>query len=102
MIKPLNNHCLIEVIDDYEGVVGSDAQGLQNKGVLRNFTLATDHLTASVGYEIEDVEEYGIYFKGLVGKVVYWEEYADAGKKFTVDGKQYVLIPFYRLIGVEE
>jgi hypothetical protein len=102
MIQPLNNHCLVEVIDEYEGIVGSDKAANVQKGYLRDATLVSDHLTASVGYEIQGIEEYVEILEAFIDKIVYWQEYADVGSKFEIEGKQYVLIPFYRLIGVEK
>lgn len=103
MIKPLNNNCLIEVIDEYDGIVGSDKANNVQKGVLKDFEIIGDHLTAATGYNIssDNIARYIEYLAGLKNKTVYWQEYADAGSKFTVDGKQYVLVPFYRLIGWE-
>lgn len=103
MIKPLNNNCLIEVIDEYEGILhDTDADNVQ-KGILRNFQLVGDHLTASAGYRLyAGTEEYTELLNNFIGKIVYWQEYADAGGKFDIEGKKYVLVPFYRLIGVEE
>lgn len=102
MIRPLNNHCLIEVIDEYEGIMGATTDNVQ-KGVLRDFKLSKEHLTASVGYSLNwSIETEREELKPMLGKVVYWQEYADIGSKFNIDGKEYVLVPFYRLIGVEE
>lgn len=101
MIHPLNNHCLIEVLDEYAGIVRDKQNENVQKGVLRDFKLVKDHLTTSTGYFM-DPGEYHTNFTGMLGKTVYWQEYADAGSKFTVDGKSYVLVPFYRLIGFEE
>lgn len=98
MIKPLNNHCLIEIIDEYAGVIRNNEQENVQKGVLRAFTFEANHLTASTGYRIEDM----IDLKSMIGKTVYWQEYADTGNKLRFDDKQYVMVPFYRLIGVEE
>lgn len=105
MIKPLNNHCLIEVIDENEGLVGATNENVQ-KGTLLNVKFTPFHLTTSTGFEIgegsvTDIKDVFIDGK-LIGKTVYWQEYADSGSKFTQDGKEYVLIPFYRIIGYEE
>lgn len=101
MLTPLNNNCLIEIIDEYDGILrNSDEESVQ-KGVLRAYGLTSDHLTASTGYEISDVKVYAQELEKKIGKTVYWQEYADAGSKFTIDGKRYVLISFYRLTGFE-
>jgi hypothetical protein len=102
MIKPLFNHCLIEVIDDYEGVIRNNQDENVQKGVLRNFSVSRDHLTTSTGYEVQGLIDYAHLLKDMVGKVVYWQEYADTGSKFSIDGTLYVLVPFYRLIGFDD
>lgn len=100
-IKPLNNMCLIEVIDDYEGVIRNTENENVQKGVFVDYAYVPDHLTASTGYRITD-DDLIAEMAELIGKTVYWQELADAGSKFTVEGKRYVLVPFYRLIGYEE
>lgn len=104
MIQPLNNNCLIEVIDEYEGVLRNTENENVQKGVLKEVNFFSEHLTTSTGYHIQAGDEnVGLQeiYKPILGKTVYWQEYADAGAKFTIDGKQYVLVPFYRLIGFE-
>lgn len=101
MIKPLNNNCLIEVIDEYEGVLrNTDNENVQ-KGVLKEIEFEANHLTTSTGYLLPDLKKTADFYKDKLGKTVYWQEYADSGSKFTIDGKQFVLVPFYRLIGWE-
>lgn len=102
MIHPLNNTCLIEVIDDYAGVIRNTEQENVQKGVLRDANFFTYHLTASTGLRMDDIDQVEKIYKTFLGKTVYWQEYADAGSKFDVDGKKFVLVPFYRLIGFEE
>jgi co-chaperonin GroES (HSP10) len=101
VIKPLNNHCLVELINDHEGLIGVSDENVQ-KGVLISAELTQDHLTVSTGYRITQIENIAIALDEKAGKVVYWQEYADAGSKFMIDGKQYALVPFYRLIGVDD
>lgn len=102
MIKPLNNNCLIEVIDDYAGVIRNTEQENVQKGVLREANFFSYHLTASTGLLMTGMEEIQEMYKPMLDKTVYWQEYADAGSKFEIEGKKYVLVPFYRLIGFEE
>lgn len=102
MIKPIFNHVLIEIIDDFDGVIGSDKVENVQKGILRDFDIIADHLTASAGYSIRDVELYNTILRDLVNNVVYWQEYADSGSKFKIDSKEYIIIPFYRLMATEE
>ena len=104
MIKPLFNNVLIEVIDEYEGIVRDTSNENVQKGKVISYQIMVDHLTASTGHTMNpnDVKEYSDQLKALTGKIVYWQEYADSGSKFEQDGKRYVLVPFYRLIGFEE
>lgn len=101
MIKPLNNHCLIEVTNEYDGLVGGSTDDVQS-GVLRDAYLIDHHLTASAGYLIRGIDIIAKDIENWLDKTVYWQEYADMGSKFTIEGKNYVLVPFYRLIGFEE
>jgi len=102
-IHPLNNHCLIEVLDDYEGVIRNTENENMQKGKLLGCHFVPFHLTASTGFDLSQytMSEVRDDVEKSLGKTVYWQEYADAGSKFTVDGKKYVLVPFYRLIGFE-
>lgn len=104
MLKPLNNHCKIEIMDDYAGIVRDKADEQTHKGVLRDFALSSQHLTTSTGHAIDlsfiDVMEGEL--NSWLGKVVYYGEYADTGQVIKEDGKQYAIVPWYRLIGVEE
>lgn len=102
MIKPLNNNVLVELIDEYDGIIHDNQQEQVQKGVLRDYTLMKDHLTASAGYGIMAMKDYAELLNSMLGKTVYWEEYSDTGKKFEQDGKRYSLIPFYRIIGYED
>lgn len=102
MIIPLNNHCLVEVIDEYSGIHRTETDQQFQKGKLLDYGLTPDHLTTSTGYRLENIEAIKTALDQFKGKIVYWAQYADSGQVFTVDEKQYALIPFYRLIGVEE
>lgn len=102
MIKPLFNNCLIELVDDYAGVIRSDANERVQKGYLRDFQLIRDHLTASAGHTVADFVDYGKQLTKHKDKLVYYQEYADSGTVFEQDGKKWALVPWYRLIGFEE
>lgn len=101
-IQPLFNHCLVEIVDDYAGVIKADNTDDIQKGILRDAWLVQDHVTASTGYRIEDLGDYAHMLKDMTGKIVFWQQYAEAGNAINHDGKKYVLIPFYRLIACEE
>lgn len=103
MIRPLFNNCLIELVDDYAGVLRSTADERVQKGYLHDGTmLIADHLTTSTGYHIEGLLDYAKQLGKLKGKLVYYQEYADSGAVFEQDGKRWALVPWYRLIGFED
>lgn len=104
MIIPLFNSALIEIVDDYDGVIGSDVATDLQKGILRNYQLIQDHLTTSTGYGIapKNLQIYNTVLEGWLNQVVYWQQYADAGSEFAIEGKRYVVIPWYRIIGGEK
>ena len=104
MIKPLNNNVLVEIIDEYDGIIRDSQNEQVQKGVVVAYALSPLHMTASTGFDVRaavSMTELAKSVDELVGKTVYWEEYSDTGKKFEQDGKRYSLIPFYRLIGFE-
>ena len=103
-MKPLNNTCLIEIIRDNDGVSRFDEGESKNKGKLVSVSVNLYHLTASSAIRFDDdflTEMYAL-LTSMNGKIVRWEEYAEQGQIFEEDGKQYALIPWWRLIGVED
>lgn len=102
MIKPLNNHLLVEVIDEHSAVHYNKTDAQYQKGVVLDGRFTADHLTTSTGYRISSIESIYKYFMSLKGKTVYWGQYADSGQVFEQDGKKLALIPFYRVVGYEE
>ena len=101
MLIPLFNKCLIKIIDDYENIVRPDTEEHLQKGTLMDFHLVEDHLTASTGYKIQNLEVYERILKDRIGKVVYYEKYADSGSVIEQEDGKYALVPFYRVITVE-
>lgn len=102
MIKPLNNHCLIEVVKEYSSVHRAENDNSYQKGILKDYGLTPQHLTASAGFLMRGVDEILSSLEEMKGKVVYWAQYASDGQVFEIEGKKYALVPFYRLVGVEE
>lgn len=104
MIQPFGNFAKIEVIEEYAGIVRNDASEQQHKGILRAATVAQDHLTESGGFTMapENTAMYADKLAQLSGKVVYYQEYADSGRKFEEAGRKFVMIPWYRIYGYEE
>lgn len=102
MIQPLFNHCLIEVIDEYAGILRDNTTEDRQKGKLISYDVTHDHLTASTGYTLAGYVEYGEMLESLVNKIVYWQNFADTGMQFNEDGKLYSMVPWYRLVGFED
>lgn len=102
MIKPLNNHLLVEVIDEHSAVHYNKTDEQYQKGRVISTHFDPNHLTTSTGYKIDDIASVCKEYGALVGKVVYWGQYADSGQVFEQDAKKLALIPFYRLVGYEE
>lgn len=107
MIKAFGNYAKIEVIEEYKGVVRNDASEQQHMGYLREVSFMADHLTESGGYKIEGLDAYSAkpydqILGDLVDHIVYYQEYSDSGRKFTEDGKEFVMVPWYRIYGYEE
>ena len=106
-LKPLNNHLLVEVIDEYAGLArpDNDSESLQS-GIVRDFYLTQNHLTMSTGFFISDLDKITKLVDSLLGKTVYWQEHADIGQRFPdpepKSKKVFALIPFWRLIAFEE
>lgn len=100
MIKPVNNQCLIEVIDEYAGL--SHSGGQEQRGIVRDVNFTPIHLTASTGLLLPEKLRDDIKLDLLVGQTVRYALYADADSlKFAEDDKEYVLIPWYRILGIE-
>lgn len=102
--KPLNNNVLIEVLRDDDGVSRTDDTESLKYGRLIDFSIANHHLTASAALEFSSIDKqvYMDHFSNAVGSIVRWEEFAEGGQTFEEDGKTYALIPFWRLISIEE
>lgn len=102
--KPLNNLALIEVLRDDDGVSRTDATESMRYGLLVEAHMEPYHLTASSAIQFDQAyiackqEE----FKTNQGKIVRWEEFAEAGQTFEEDGKTYALVPWWRLTSYEE
>lgn len=99
--KPLNNNALVEIIKEHAGVARSGSGDSPNRGLLVEVTVSSYHLTASAGFEM-DSPTLREYWNKYIGKIVRWEEYADSGQKFTENGKEYALIPWWRITAIEE
>ena len=102
--KPLLNNALIEVMRDDDGVSRTDDNESLKFGRLIDISVSGIHLTASSGLELtpDTYVAADRVYRGLIGKIVRWEEYAEGGQTFEEDGKTYALIPWWRLISFEE
>jgi len=102
--RPLGNNCLIEVIKEYDGVSRADENEDKSTGILRDVSVHKYHLTASasIRFDEEDLQIIANDLDDLIGKEVRWEQYAEGGQTFVEAGKTYALIPWWRLISVNE
>jgi hypothetical protein len=101
---PLNNNVLIEVLKTDDGVYRSDDTESLKFGRAVAYSSLGLHITASAGLELSPESQVKVddYLESIVGKVVRWEEFAEGGQTFVEDSKTYALIPWWRLISVEE
>lgn len=104
MIRPFGNYAKIEVTDEYKGLARNNASEIQHQGVLRDFALYEEHLTESGGHRMDKVtmDAYASVLQDLIGKTVMYQEHADSGRKFTEDGVDYVMVPWYRIYGFDQ
>lgn len=102
--KPLNNNVLIEVLRDDDGVSRTDENETLNRGKVVDVSISAYHLTASSAHSFttNEIVINTEWLRGMVGKIVRWEQYAEGGQTFEEDGKTYAIIPFWRLIAIEE
>lgn len=100
---PLNNNCLVEILDEYEGIYRDSTEESVQKGRLISYYVFAFHITASSTLSFSDAEVRAIsdWLDDMKGKIVYWQEFADSGQKFEQDGKKYALVPFWRLTAFE-
>lgn len=100
---PLNNNVLVEILDEYEGLYRDDSGESIQKGKVISVNIFRYHLTASSAMEIDSDGIFrGVKDWGKIGRVVYWQEFADSGQKFEHEGKKYALVPWWRLTAVEK
>jgi hypothetical protein len=73
-------------------------------GILVDVSVSNYHLTASAAIRFDDAltrEKHG-FWTSKIGHKVVWEQLAEAGQTFERDGKTYALIPWWRILAVEE
>lgn len=101
--KPFNNNVLIEIIREDDGVSRTDENETKNRGKLLDYSIASHHLTASSALEFSSIfiSDQKVLLDKCIGKIVRWEEFAEGGQTFEENGKNYALIPFWRIIAVE-
>jgi co-chaperonin GroES (HSP10) len=102
-LKPLNNHVILEIVDEYAGIVRNQDNEQGKKGILLDFAVSPLHITASsVGViSTESVGSITRELEALKGQTVYYQEYSDSGKKLKIDGKDYVQVYFWQLTSIE-
>lgn len=100
--KPLNNNVLIEVIRDNDGVSRADDNESLQVGKVIAASVSRFHQTASAFGEIDGNYAESITNLLVPGSIVRWEQYAEGGQTFQEDGKTYALVPWWRLISIED
>lgn len=100
--KPLANNILIEVLRDDDGVSRADESESLKYGRIIEVSRSRYHITASSFGEFSDKFMNDIVTVLKVGSIVRWEEFAEGGQTFEEDGKLYALVPWWRLISIEE
>ncbi len=103
MITPTGNQCLIEVVDEFSGLshAGQDGQ----LGIVREVSSSPLHLTASTGFELSQAAFMDLQqqLSSWIGKTVRYALYADADSAVWKEGgTSWVLIPWYRVLGIVE
>lgn len=101
---PLGQNALIEVLREDDGVSRTDNNESLKFGRLIRVSVGQYHLTASSFGRIDDdyLEFLLDYFGAHQGCIVRWEEFAEGGQTFEEGGKTYALVPWWRLISIEE
>lgn len=102
-LTPLNNHVILEVVDEYAGIVRNQDNEQGKKGVLVDFNVSALHITASSVGVIPEAycEVLAKELAALRGQTVYYQEYSDSGKKLKVGNKEYVQVYFWQLTSIE-
>lgn len=100
--KPFMNNCLIEVIREDDGVSRTDENETKNRGKLVDYRTMPVHLTASAGFDISEETRRIVHEVLNAGMIVRWEEFAEGGQTFEENGKTYALIPWWRVISIEQ
>lgn len=100
--KPWGNNVLIEVIRENDGVSRADGDEHLKSGKIVDVSFSKYHITASSFGELDHGLIGELQLKLQTGKIVRWEELADTGQTFKEDGKLYALIPWWRIISIEE
>lgn len=99
---PLNNNVLIEVMREDDGVSRTDDNESLKFGRIISVSVSQYHVTASSFGEFNSVFIKSVVEMLKSGCIVRWEEFAEGGQTFEEDGKTYALVPFWRLISIEE
>jgi co-chaperonin GroES (HSP10) len=117
MIKPLNDTVLVELIGDRETdklnlITAEEAEGCESGIVVEisdtmpffgshGWSFDTSlHTNSPEGKKF--MQGMQDWYKDLIGKRVYWEQYADRGTTIEHEGKKFAIVKLSKLIAVEE
>lgn len=112
MLKPINDHFMIEVGGELENPLGMTGLQGAEEGVrfgkiidisdfLTFFGFNTFFFDSSLMNE-ELLQRIYDKYKPLVGKIVYWPERSESGTAIKHDGKEYVFLKWTALMAVEK
>jgi len=99
---PFNNNVLIEVMREDSAVSRADENESLQFGKVVSLSISPYHITASSFGEIDNTFIENVKLMLKPGVIVRWEEFAEGGQTFKEDGKTYALVPWWRIISIEE
>lgn len=100
--KPFNNNVLIEIIREDDGVSRTDENETRNRGSVVAVSVSNYHITASAALQVDKGYMKCVIDMLVPGTIVRWEEFAEGGQTFEENGKTYALVPWWRIISIEE
>lgn len=105
MYRPAFNKVLVEIDDADAQWGGGNDESMLGKSFSKGKVIEFGHMIAVADYPVTD-EGIAVIAKELVtsvkGKNIMWHEGAEAGTVHEVDGKQYGLIYWWDIVGVQE
>jgi len=105
-VKPVNDKIKVKIADDEFGF-GGEASGVE-KGVvvevpdsLLYFAFHSFAFDGSLGNE-DQLKAVADYYEAFKGKLVFWESLQDRGRRFKVDGEEFVFLNMSDIIAYSD